>query len=177
MGMVKLEDGEYGRRAVITSKWRSEMSRYLLANDVLELELNYAKGWRGNDLSFLKELPQLRAFKIIDHFGLPDVEPIHYLHELRALDVQTYCKTPIRFSEFPQLEDCGLEWRPKCESLFSCMTLKNLFVNRLNRMMIGWANYFCLGPVSKAYSAVDMHATEGCVGGYATNTKSRGRAT
>src|ERR1700746_2010619 len=31
-------------------------------------------------------------------------------------------------------------------------------VNRLNRMMIGWANYFCLGPVSKAYSAVDMHA-------------------
>src|SRR5580658_10496877 len=31
-------------------------------------------------------------------------------------------------------------------------------VERLNRMMIGWANYFCLGPVSKAYSAVDMHA-------------------
>jgi group II intron reverse transcriptase/maturase len=31
-------------------------------------------------------------------------------------------------------------------------------VDRLNRMLIGWANYFCLGPVSKAYSAVDMHA-------------------
>ena len=31
-------------------------------------------------------------------------------------------------------------------------------VDRLNRMMIGWANYFCLGPVSKAYSAVDIHA-------------------
>jgi RNA-directed DNA polymerase len=29
---------------------------------------------------------------------------------------------------------------------------------RLNRMMIGWANYFCLGPVSKANSAVDIHA-------------------
>jgi RNA-directed DNA polymerase len=24
--------------------------------------------------------------------------------------------------------------------------------------MIGWANYFCLGPVSKAYQAVDQHA-------------------
>jgi len=31
-------------------------------------------------------------------------------------------------------------------------------VDRLNRMLIGWANYFCLGPVSKAYSAVDLHA-------------------
>jgi group II intron reverse transcriptase/maturase len=31
-------------------------------------------------------------------------------------------------------------------------------VAKLNRMLIGWANYFCLGPVSKAYSAVDIHA-------------------
>ena len=31
-------------------------------------------------------------------------------------------------------------------------------VGKLNRMMEGWANYFCLGPVSKAYRAVDQHA-------------------
>ncbi len=31
-------------------------------------------------------------------------------------------------------------------------------VTRLNWLMVGWANYFCLGPVSKAYSAVDHHA-------------------
>jgi RNA-directed DNA polymerase len=30
-------------------------------------------------------------------------------------------------------------------------------VGRLNREIIGWANYFCLGPVSKAYRAVDRH--------------------
>jgi hypothetical protein len=33
-----------------------------------------------------------------------------------------------------------------------------VLVEKLNRMLIGWANYFCLGAVSKAYSAVDMHA-------------------
>jgi RNA-directed DNA polymerase len=27
----------------------------------------------------------------------------------------------------------------------------------LNRMMIGWANYFCLGPVSKAYQTIEQH--------------------
>jgi RNA-directed DNA polymerase len=30
-------------------------------------------------------------------------------------------------------------------------------VRRLNRLLIGWGNYFCLGPVSKAYRAVDTH--------------------
>ncbi len=33
-------------------------------------------------------------------------------------------------------------------------------VGELNRMMIGWANYFCLGPVSKAWRAVDAHARQ-----------------
>jgi RNA-directed DNA polymerase len=28
-------------------------------------------------------------------------------------------------------------------------------VERLNRMLGGWANYFCLGPVSKAYNTID----------------------
>ncbi len=31
-------------------------------------------------------------------------------------------------------------------------------VARLNRMLVGWATYFRLGPVSKAYRAVDDHA-------------------
>jgi RNA-directed DNA polymerase len=31
-------------------------------------------------------------------------------------------------------------------------------VEKLNQMMIGWANYFCLGPVSNAYRAIEQHA-------------------
>jgi group II intron reverse transcriptase/maturase len=30
-------------------------------------------------------------------------------------------------------------------------------VRRLNRLLIGWGNYFCLGPVSRSYRAVDAH--------------------
>jgi hypothetical protein len=33
-----------------------------------------------------------------------------------------------------------------------------ILVTKLNQMMNGWANYFCLGPVSKAYHALDQHA-------------------
>jgi RNA-directed DNA polymerase len=31
-------------------------------------------------------------------------------------------------------------------------------VARLNRKLLGWSNYFCLGPVSPAYRAIDRHA-------------------
>ena len=51
-----------------------------------------------------------------------------------------------------------------CEAI-SEMTGRNqtlldpeMVVAKLNRKMNGWANYFCLGPVSKAYRAVERHA-------------------
>jgi len=31
-------------------------------------------------------------------------------------------------------------------------------VRQLNGIMVGWANYFCVGSVSRAYRAIDMHA-------------------
>ena len=34
-----------------------------------------------------------------------------------------------------------------------------VIVGRLNRLITGWANYFCLGQVSPAYAAVDRHTT------------------
>jgi len=30
-------------------------------------------------------------------------------------------------------------------------------IGRINQKLTGWANYFCLGPVSQAYAAVDAH--------------------
>ena len=32
-------------------------------------------------------------------------------------------------------------------------------VARINRLLLGWSNYFRLGPVSKAYRSVDRHAS------------------
>jgi hypothetical protein len=50
-----------------------------------------------------------------------------------------------------------------CDAISECtgrhMTLlpAEKLVGRLNRMLVGWANYFCLGPVSQAYRALDQH--------------------
>jgi group II intron reverse transcriptase/maturase len=40
-----------------------------------------------------------------------------------------------------------------------CLLEAEVVVNTLNRKLRGWANYFKLGPVSKAYRAVDEYTT------------------
>jgi hypothetical protein len=41
----------------------------------------------------------------------------------------------------------------------TCLLDAEVLVNTLNRKLRGWANYFKLGPVSKAYRAVDKYTT------------------
>jgi RNA-directed DNA polymerase len=50
-------------------------------------------------------------------------------------------------------------------------------VMQLNRTIGGWANYFCLGPVSKAYRAVDHHTRQRLRQWLAKKHKMSGRAT
>jgi hypothetical protein len=46
----------------------------------------------------------------------------------------------------------------------------------LNRRLIGWVNYCYLGPVSKAYGAVEMHSRRRLPSGCAPSTKFLGMA-
>jgi hypothetical protein len=126
---VKFKNGKFGLRAVPTTAWTDRMGEYLKSRGIVELELNAGWGWRGADLGFLAEFPKLKALEIVT-LGFGPIEPIHCLHNLRHLNVTTYCKSEIRFLEFPLLESCVLEWRAKAKSVFACATLKDLFINR-----------------------------------------------
>jgi len=54
---------------------------------------------------------------------------------------------------------------------------QDTMIKTLNRMMVGWANYFCLGPVSKAYRAVERHARKRLRQWLCAKHKLRGQAT
>jgi len=96
----RVEDGTYGSRVVVTSSWSPGVTKYILDNDVKELYLNYAWGWKGDDIAFLSELTNLEAFFILD-WAIRDISPIHFLRSLKFMHVSTYCGSKIDFAHFP----------------------------------------------------------------------------
>ena len=96
--------------------------------NIERLELNYAKGWRGQSLEFLCGLTELKSLKVLD-WKIESIDSIHELVSLEELQLTTGCNSPIEFDRFPRLESVALEWREGATSLFSQMNLRSVFIN------------------------------------------------
>lgn len=129
---IGFEKGLFGTKAIIKGPWQDKFLKLFKKLEVQELELNDGKGWRGDNLDFLKHLTNLKSVIIID-FSIKSIEAVHFLKELIKLEISTYSKTPIDFKAFPELVDCSLEWSNSSESLFEVLSLKKLLINSYNK--------------------------------------------
>lgn len=116
---------------VVTGEWSPDLQRRFGELKCSELELNYAKGWRGYNLDFLRGsiADSVTGLVLID-WNIEDIEPVMHLSNLRSLQLSTYSKTKIDFSSFPNLEDLALEWNVTHQSLFGHPRLISIFLNR-----------------------------------------------
>jgi hypothetical protein len=128
MNNIIFEQTENGTRAEIRGPWQEWMLGPLADSNVVELELNQAKGWMGEDLKFLAVVPELRRLYVTD-FRIKSVQSVMSLRHLAELKLMTYDKTQLDFSCFPELRRCILEWRPGSDSIFSCESLFSLYIN------------------------------------------------
>jgi len=124
-----IEPGVFGERLVLEGTWHDEIVDYMLTHKIVELNVNYARGFVGRNLDFLQSLPFLEGLLLLV-YNITDISAIHNLHSLRSLNIACRDKTPLDFSNFPVLEDCGLDWRSKSSSIFKCATLKNLYIEK-----------------------------------------------
>lgn len=120
-----IESGVFGDRLVLKGVWHDELIDYMLSHKIVEINVNYARGFVGSNLDFLQSLPFLEGLDLLV-YSIPDISVIHALHRLRSLRMACRDKTPLDFAQFPVLEECSLDWRSKSLSIFECATLKKL---------------------------------------------------
>jgi len=116
---------------VLKSRWNSNFVNIILNGGIVAIELNYAKGFKGENVDFLAEVPFIHGLKIID-YNLKNVKGIHHCKSLTFLEVSTYCKTEINFTEFKRLSGCFLTWKAKATTISRCKTLKNLVIDKFD---------------------------------------------
>ncbi len=126
-----IENSKYGKKLILCSTLTEETVRYCLENDVRELELNWAKGFKAENLSLIKNLTELQMLDICD-YTIKDVSGIHCLKNLKELHISTHCKTPIDLSNFGRLESLALFWRKGASGFESLKNLKKLFLYKYN---------------------------------------------
>jgi hypothetical protein len=123
-----IEKGEYGQRLVLNAGWSDQILDYMLAHDIKEVNINYARGFTGQNVDFLTKVPFLAAILIIV-YHTPNLQAINSLHNLRSLSIGGQEKVQIDFANFPQLVQCALMRKIKTKGLFECTTLRDLYLN------------------------------------------------
>ena len=159
----KVINGGTGERLELRSSWDTKIAEVMRQRGIRELELNYAKGFAGRDVSFLREMTWLQGL-VLTHRTLEDDSPVQELHGLRLLELNTYCQNPIEFAQFPELEECALEWRRGATSLFQCNSLQRLFVNAYSgKVADSFGKLRNLTELSIANGSLsDISGLEGC---------------
>jgi group II intron reverse transcriptase/maturase len=120
------------------------------AMDVVRIMMRKLKLTINEDKTHIRRLPE-ESFDFLGYtFGrCYSAKGVRYIGQRPSRKkIQAICR---RISEWTELRWCWLDVDEQ--------------VGRLNQMMVGWANYFCQGPVSHAYRRINNHPMKGSVGG------------
>jgi len=101
----QIEAGDFGPRLVIDSAWSPAYADYMETHGITEITVNYARGFQGDNIDFLRTIPSLRGLLFIS-YAVEDGSPINDLQKLRSLTVGYIGKTVIDFKSLPDLQVC-----------------------------------------------------------------------
>lgn len=118
-------DGGYGRVFVPCGPWKPTYGELVAREKVAAVRLSAAMGWRGSDLGFLEDLPELRSVEVYS-WDVRDASAISTLRKLRLVGLQCNLRRPIDFMALRELEVVKATWKPALESLLQCSHLKHL---------------------------------------------------
>jgi Leucine-rich repeat (LRR) protein len=123
-----VDGGEFGPKFTVVGDWKDDYATFMFDKGINELSLNYACGFTGPNLSFLPSLQFLTGLNVLT-YHIDDISPIEGLPNLRSLKIYRSGKRGLDFRLFPHLERLTMQYRPKSDSLFECLSLTKLYLS------------------------------------------------
>ncbi|WP_115790161.1 hypothetical protein [Arthrobacter silvisoli] len=122
-----LEQTPEGVDLVVTGDWSRKAEAYLIKGRATGLVLNYARGFREKDLSFVKELP-VRRLDLLAR-TITDLSPIYSVADhLESLHVQSDPRATIELEQLPRLRALSASWEQVQGSIRFAPQLERLFL-------------------------------------------------
>jgi hypothetical protein len=124
------KNGTWGDFLVVESDKLSETIKYILENNIKNIELNYYNGYKLKNVLFLKEVRNVvEGLLVVDsNIELKGIEELSNLKRLNLSDELNYS---IDLSLFPQLEKCSLLWHKHYFNLNKCLLLRELLIKKI----------------------------------------------
>jgi hypothetical protein len=131
---IEVDSGSYRSRWVLSGEWDTSLSERLQRERPPAIDINYARGWNGKELSFLSECVWLEAISIC----LPNLEDISFLQPLQALKSVSLAvgRRAKLGCIFPCLEECLLEWRDGFIPFLHSNSIRKLVLSDYKRSTI-----------------------------------------
>lgn len=127
---MDIESGKLGLRAILHSTPTPSDLRELIEKEIFEVICNRSLGWVGNDVSFLQDIPSLRAFTLLSTSCI-DLKPLETLSRLEKLSLHVVKAKSFDFSKLESLRDCSIDWIRGAETLFPLPRIEGLSIQAL----------------------------------------------
>lgn len=123
--VLTLDEESGAVKARVLGPWREEYAQHFVKGECTALELNGEKGFDGEDLDFLAEVPMLRELEVVG--AVTSDRGVQYCPRLQRLNLNTSSQDRVDFSQFRDLRHVYLGQLRGKESLLGLAALESLY--------------------------------------------------
>jgi hypothetical protein len=115
---------------MIEGEWSKAISDFIEKESIEALFLNYARGWKGKDFSFLSELKSIKELDMIVAKA-ENLDSISGMHNLEELNLAGFTRSEIDFTKLKKLRKCYINWWTGVSSILDCVSLESLYLDEV----------------------------------------------
>ena len=115
---------------MVKGPWRRELADYVNNNGIKAIYFNSSLGWKGEDFSFLTEIPEIEELNILTSTAT-GLNALESLKKLEDLSLTCATKDKVDFTQLSALKGCYIYWWAGAKSIVECARLEEAYFDKI----------------------------------------------